>query len=77
MTKKPSARRAKWAADHPLLLGLLSGSVTALAGIFLFDQSPQLAVILSALFGIGVWIGWRPGGWLRRIEERNHNLDAD
>jgi hypothetical protein len=34
---------------------------------FLFDQSLLVALIVSAVVGAGIWIGWRHRGWLRRI----------
>ena len=74
MSQSPSSQRARWAAAHPVLLGVISGGALALGGIALFDQSPLIVAIVSALFGIGVWLGWREGGWLKRIEARHHDL---
>lgn len=75
--RSPSAQRARWAAKHPIAVGFLSGLAVAGGGIFLFDQSVPMALIISSVFGIAIWLGWRPGGWARRIEERQHKLDVD
>ena len=75
--KPPSSERARWAANHPVIVGLGTGLLVAAGGVLLFDQLLTLAVIVSAAVGLAVWLGWRRGGRLRRIEERNHRLDVD
>lgn len=75
--KPTSSRRAKWTARHPVLGGIVSASAVYAGGVFLFDKSPLLAMGISAIIGLVVWIGWRPGGWARQIEERSHRLDID
>jgi hypothetical protein len=59
-----------------LAIGLVSALVIATVLIGLWDKSANYALIVSAPVGLAIWAGWRPGGWLRWIEERNHDLDA-
>ena len=71
--KEPSSTRAKWAAAHPLLTGLLSGLGMALLGIA-FSQPWPLIGMVSLGMAIAIWLGWREGGWAYRLETRDHDL---